>query len=63
MGFEESTGSKIRSIGNFIDVTQEIRILQKERLKKLNDNKRSQTPEKRGGAIVMNPEQKARQNH
>lgn len=65
MGFEESTGSKIRSIGNFIDVTQEIIKLQKERLLQLKQGKgkerdRSRTPERKNAVHVpvANPEQK-----
>jgi hypothetical protein len=54
MGFEESTGSKIRSIGNFIDVTQDIIRLQKERLASLKskpkERNRSQTPERKNNA-------------
>lgn len=55
MGFEESTGSKIRGSGNFIDVTQEIVRLQRERLVNIAkhgksarpERNRSQTPERK----------------
>ena len=55
MGFEESTGPKIKSFDRFIDVTDSIVRLQAERVRRMKalKNSRSQTPERRN-----NPEEK-----
>lgn len=57
MGFEESTGPKIKAFERFIDVTESILRLQAARTKRLNalKNSRSQTPERRAH---VNPEEK-----